>query len=140
MKRILLIDDDMDDLGLFGEALRQIDASILFNYYINGGDALEELADKKMATPDLIFLDINMPAISGWQCLEAFKKETHLKDVPVLMYTTSSQAREIEMAKALGASGFITKPDDFNLLKKMLVAILGAHPENLAQTLETISR
>ena len=47
-------------------------------------------------TPDIIFLDINLPRISGWECLKQFKTENHLKAVPVIIYSTSSQPKEKE--------------------------------------------
>jgi CheY-like chemotaxis protein len=124
MKQILLIDDDRDDAELFKEALSEIDASIAFEHYEDSKEGLKTLLEKRNALPDLIFLDINMPIVSGWQCLTEFKKTEHLKAIPVIMFTTSSQQREKELAEELGASGFITKPNEFNTLKDLLTSIL----------------
>ena len=65
-----------------------------------------------------------MPVISGWQCLTEFKKDEHLKKIPVIIFTTSSQDKEKETAKKLGADGFITKPSEYLILKDLLVDVL----------------
>jgi CheY-like chemotaxis protein len=124
MKRILLIDDDRDDAELFKEALREINSSISFTHYEDSKEGLKNLLEQYSDLPDLIFLDINMPMVSGWQCLTEFKKTEHLKNIPVIMFTTSSQPREKQIAEELGATDFITKPSEYKLLKEMLSSVL----------------
>lgn len=124
MKQILLIDDDRDDAELFKEALSELDASIGFEHYEDSKEGLRRLLERQSVLPDIIFLDINMPVVSGWQCLTEFKKSEHLKDITVIMFTTSSQPRERELAQELGAEGFITKPSDYKTLKTMLSSVI----------------
>ena len=124
MKRIVLIDDDLDDGELFREALQQIDQTLLFDHYEDPQTALKELAETGRDLPGLIFLDINMPVVSGWQCLAAFKNIEGLEKVPVVMFTTSSLEKEKKMAKDLGVAGFITKPDDFTVLRELLSSVI----------------
>lgn len=124
MKQILLIDDDRDDAELFKEALLEINASIRFLHYEDAKEGLKTLLGKHNDLPDLIFLDINMPVTSGWHCLTEFKKTDHLKNIPVIMFTTSSQPKEKEMAKHLGAADFITKPSEYKTLKEMLSSVV----------------
>lgn len=124
MKKILLIDDDRDDAELFKEALSEINSSINFQHYEDARQGLQKLLEKQDNLPDLIFLDINMPVTSGWECLAEFKKTDHLKNIPVIMFTTSSQPKEKEMAKELGAADFITKPSEYKVLKEMLSSVL----------------
>lgn len=124
MKQILLIDDDRDDAELFKEALMEINSSIRFQHYEDSKQGLKTLLEKHNDLPDLIFLDINMPVTSGWQCLKEFKKTDHLKNIPVIMFTTSSQPKEKEMAKELGAADFISKPSEYKTLKEMLTSVL----------------
>lgn len=121
---ILLIDDDRDDAELFEEILKEIDSSINFDHIEDSKKCLEKLAAQKNDLPDMIFLDINMPIVSGWQCLDQFKKTQHLKDIPVIMFTTSSQPNEKENALQHGANGFITKPNEYHLLKESLSKII----------------
>lgn len=129
-KRILLIDDDIDDADLFKEALAEVDQASDF-YHFDGCDALLSLIEKRIPLPDLIFLDINMPSLSGWKCLSSIQAEDSLRRVPIIMYTTSAQVREKQMAKELGASGFITKPSDFKLLKHILMLVTAHSIEDL---------
>lgn len=124
MRKIILIDDDRDDAELFQEVLYEIDPSIGFEHFEESKEALKILLQKQDHLPDLIFLDINMPLVSGWQCLTEFKKTEHLKKVPVIMFTTSSQPKEKETAKQLGADGFISKPSEYTTLKKLLISVL----------------
>src|SRR6476469_4442559 len=124
MIQVLLIDDDRDDAELFKEALSEINSSIVFEHYKDSKTGLRVLLDKHTNLPDLIFLDINMPIVSGWQCLSEFKKTDHLKHIPVIMFTTSSQMKEKETAKQLGAEGFITKPNEYKALKELLSLVL----------------
>ena len=124
MKQILLIDDDRDDAELFKEALSEIDASIAFEHCEDSKEGLKTLLHRRNGLPDMIFLDINMPIVSGWQCLTEFKKTEHLKTIPVIMFTTSSQPKEKQLAEELGANGFITKPSEFKSLKSLLASIL----------------
>jgi CheY-like chemotaxis protein len=120
MQQVLLIDDDRDDADLFKEALSEINSAIVFEHYEDSKTGLKLLLEKNTGLPDLIFLDINMPIVSGWQCLTEFKKAEHLKQIPVIMFTTSSQAREREIAFELGAQGFMTKPNEYKALKELL--------------------
>ena len=140
MNNIYLIDDDMDDVELFREALEEVNPSISLRYANDGKEAVRKLSEPHSALPDLIFLDISMPVFSGLQCLASFKKDEKLKDLPVIMYTTSSQEREIRTARELGASGFVTKPNDFKHLKKVLALIIDTPVERLQETLYKIPR
>lgn len=124
MKQVVLIDDDRDDAELFKEALSEINSSIGFEHFEDSKQGLQTLLEKQNNLPDLIFLDINMPITSGWQCLSEFKKTEHLKDIPVIMFTTSSQPREKEMAKEMGAKDFITKPSEYRTLKELLSSVI----------------
>ena len=124
MKQVLLIDDDRDDAELFKEALFEINPSIGFEHYQDSKEGLQILLEKTTDLPDLIFLDINMPIISGWQCLAEFRKTEHLKNIPVIMFTTSSQPREKELAQELGAQGFITKASEYKALRESISSVI----------------
>jgi CheY-like chemotaxis protein len=119
-KLFLLIDDDPDDAELFSEALSTITPSITFHHSEDGQMAFEFLSAPGSQRPDLIFLDLNMPGMNGWQCLKKLKDDLWLKDIPVLMYSTSSYQKDKEMAKDMGAVGFITKPSEYRMLQKIL--------------------
>ena len=120
----LLADDDYDDAELFQEALTSVDPQIAFRHVENGEAVLNFLTSESSGKPDIIFLDLNMPAMSGWQCLAKLKNNAQLKEIPVVMYSTSSNLREKEIAMDLGAVGFVTKPTEFTTLIDILQAIV----------------
>lgn len=115
-----LVDDDKDDRELFCEALAEVAPDIVFHAAEDGREALDKLSKMQSSLPDIIFLDANLPTISGWECLEYFKQNELLRDIPVIMYSTSSYQRDIEKAMTLGALCFISKPLNYNDLKKII--------------------
>lgn len=116
-KRIFfIVDDDVDDQELFIEAVNEVDNSIECISASSCEDALDWLKNKKVKTPDMIFLDLNMPRINGKQCLAELKRTADLKHIPVVIYTTSSEKRDVEETARLGAAHFLTKPNKFEEL------------------------
>jgi len=128
-KVFLLIDDDADDRDLFKEALSVVAPRIICHYAGDGEEAFEKLNNNEYDDPSLIFLDINLPGMSGWDTLTKIKRSEGLKHIPVVMYSTSSHRRENEIAIDLGAICLITKPNDFKRLKEILALIAG-HLDN----------
>jgi CheY-like chemotaxis protein len=119
-----LIDDDVDDQEIFELALRDVDHSIKCYYANDGVEAVNKLNSEIGFIPDFIFLDLNMPRMNGIQCLAQIKKITRLKDVPVIMYSTSSDSKFINEAKKNGASDYLTKPSSIRQLTNVLSLIL----------------
>jgi DNA-binding NtrC family response regulator len=119
---ILHIDDDPDDHEIFYTALRKVNDIINYNAWTNAGKALATLIAKKL-TPDIIFVDLNMPAMNGQQFLVEIKKRENLWHIPVIILSTSSHIGTIELIKKLGAYEFITKPNSFDELVKILSSI-----------------
>lgn len=122
---ILMIDDDEDDQLLFKEALKQVNENVACNTALNGEEALKTL--QSSALPDVIFLDLNMPIMNGFECLKALKKEKFYKQIPVIIFTTANDLATIEKCRKLGASGFFHKPIDFNLLLLKLQQLLNSN-------------
>lgn len=120
---LLLIDDDVDDHEIFTTALKNVLPHVSLTTSENGVDALKLLLEQHLS-PELIFLDINMPLMNGFQFLSEIKKHDKLKSIPVFIYSTTSSAEAIEEAKELGASGFISKPENFSTLEKLLLNTL----------------
>lgn len=123
-KKFMLVDDDIDDTELFTEAVESVDASVKCLNAGHGADALAKLYSKDYRKPDLIFLDINMPVMNGWQFLSRIKDDEELKEIPVIVYSTSSNATDFRTALASGALCFFTKPNSFATLKNVLRIVL----------------
>jgi CheY-like chemotaxis protein len=123
-KTLYLVDDDIDDQEIFMSAVNEIDSSIKCVSIDNCEEAIEKLKTDKYNLPDIIFLDLNMPRLNGRQCLAELRKLAHLKDVPVVIYSTSSLKKDIEETKSLGANMFLTKPSKFDELCNALTNLI----------------
>jgi CheY-like chemotaxis protein len=123
-RTFFIVDDDVDDQELFAEAVSEIDSSIACISVSNGEEALDVLRNRKIELPDMIFLDLNMPRLNGKQCLAELKREKHLKDIPVVIYSTSSEKRDIEETSRLGAAHFLTKPNKFDELCREVLFVV----------------
>jgi CheY-like chemotaxis protein len=108
--RLLYIDDDPDDRELFAEALSRIDSGaelVVVDSCMEGLRLLNENNGNKF---DLIFLDINLPAIDGRECLKLLKADAALKSIAVVMLTNSRSDRDIDLAYSFGAHYHMIKP------------------------------
>lgn len=136
-KIFFLADDDGDDTELFREALTVVDENIICHCVGNGKEVLE-LLKRSDRPPHLIFLDVNMPVMNGWQCLVKLKDDSAYRDIPVIMYSTSSYQREKIIASELGALGFITKPSDYRELKRILQIIAESPVSDLKKSIDRL--
>lgn len=117
-----MIDDDPDDQLFFRDALKEIGEPFICETANNGLEALKKLSE--MVTPDLIFLDLNMPLMNGFECLRQLQSHEQYKNIPVIVYSTANDNATIENIKALGAKAFFRKPIDFKYLLEKLKTIL----------------
>jgi CheY-like chemotaxis protein len=124
-KRVFfIVDDDSDDQELFIEAVNEVDKDIQCISASNCEEALDWLKNKKITKPDMIFLDLNMPRLNGKQCLAELKRISDLKHIPVIIYSTSSEKRDMEETARLGAAHFLTKPNKFEELCRALTYVV----------------
>ena len=137
IRKFLLADDDPDDTELFAEALMTIDKALEVNIAQNGKELILRLQEGKIE-PHLIFLDINMPEMNGWQCLQRLKSEVNMKDIPVIMYSTSSSSIYGKKAVTEGAIGFYEKPTNFLQLQDFLKSIANSPKDALKETLKRL--
>ncbi|MNE43140.1 Response regulator rcp1 [compost metagenome] len=123
---IYLADDDSDDREFFADAMAEIDHEIILKQAPDGMYLMENLlAICSSEIPVMIFLDINMPGKSGLECLREIRScEGTLKEVSVIMLSTSSDPENIQRALELGATCYAVKPSSFEKLKSMLREIL----------------
>ena len=120
----MIVDDDADDREFFCDVVKKIDSSIECIVAVNGEDALKILRRRVTQLPDFIFLDLNMPKMDGRKCLAELKKDVLLKNIPVIIFTTSSDCKDEEVTRKLGASYFLTKPSKFFLLQKEIIFVM----------------
>jgi CheY-like chemotaxis protein len=117
IKHILIVDDDEDDRYILNEVLSEIDSSLQCTNLNNGVEAIDHLNQHIQELPDLVFLDLNMPVMDGKQFLKEIILQPRLKEVPIVIYSTSKNPGDEEETKILGAFYYLVKPVDFNALK-----------------------
>ena len=121
---ILLADDDAGSREIFIEAIGQIAPHIKVNTVSNGQNLMNAILSQVQPLPDIIFLDLNMPLKTGRQCLQEIRNNERLKDIPVIIYSTSANREHIDQTYDGGANFYLIKPDSFNDLKLLAKNIL----------------
>ena len=111
---IFLADDDPDDFEMFSEVVLKADPTAEILWASDGIKLLEYL---NKITPDIIFLDINMPLMNGLECLVEIRKNSNYNHIPVIMVTTSANYRDIDFSFANGANYYFLKPNSFIALE-----------------------
>ncbi|WEK36501.1 MAG: response regulator [Candidatus Pseudobacter hemicellulosilyticus] len=113
---ILLIDDDIEDRVFLQEIFEGLGYQSSIEFADNGEHALlyleKSINDQKI--PHLIVLDLNMPRMNGTQVLRLLKKNNSLKDITVIIYSTSLNPIERDECIALGAHSYVIKPITYN--------------------------
>jgi CheY-like chemotaxis protein len=117
---ILLADDDEADRLLFTEAFLELKIRTIVQTVNNGIELLQYLNEKDALLPDLLFLDLNMARKDGLQCLKEIRGNDKLKNISVVIYSTSSNENDIEETFLNLANLYLTKPANFNFLKQLL--------------------
>ncbi|GLU52064.1 response regulator [Dyadobacter frigoris] len=120
----MIVDDDADDCEFFCEAISEINPLSKCLTASNGEDALIKLRGLIEPLPDFIFLDLNMQRMDGRKCLAELKKDSTLKNIPVIILSTSSSQKDIDDTKMLGASYYMTKPSEYQKLRKEIAFVM----------------
>src|SRR5215207_5796838 len=105
-KYIMLIDDDPDESEFFQNAIEKIPELFELGYAASATAALSLL---QQVTPDYFFVDMNMPAINGLECISMLKKTDNVSEKPAFIYTTGYDAALHKQALNHGASGCVRK-------------------------------
>lgn len=125
---VLIAEDDPDDRYLLESALKDSNIFEGFKFIENGVLIMEHLNTLKLQKennplPDLILLDLNMPKKDGREVLKEIKSDTILRQIPVVVFTTTKNENEISRCYEMGANSYIVKPVSYHELIKVLKAI-----------------
>jgi CheY-like chemotaxis protein len=129
---LLVVEDSNDDFRIFRRLLKQLsvsnpiyrcsDGDEAFDFLYRRGDyQVPELAPR----PSVILLDLNLPDTDGRHVLQRVKQDEALKEIPVVIFTTSSNPRDIEYCYDQGANGYLIKPMESTELQKTVQAFVG---------------
>lgn len=112
---VLLVEDEPGDARLIQEAFAAATFKCRLDQAADGIEAMAHLrgivdgsVDSRL--PDLVLLDINMPRMNGHEVLAAMKADRRLREIPVVVFTTSIMPRDVTRAYSEGAAGYVAKP------------------------------
>jgi CheY-like chemotaxis protein len=132
--KLLLADDDIDDCLFFKEALEELPFEAALTTVNDGVELMEYLTTDSNLKPEVIFLDLNMPRKTGFECLTEIKLHEELKHLPVFIISTSMNIDVVDSPFAKGAYYYIQKPGCFFQLKSIISKALTILAENNNQT------
>ncbi len=128
--KILLAEDDKDDSFFFNKALAELPISTELTLVHDGEELMSYLFDNIEQLPNVLFLDLNMPRKTGFECLTEIKQNEKLKKITVILFSTSYtrdlnyEKDIINMLYDIGAYHFIRKPFDFKQLKESIRTVI----------------
>lgn len=129
---VLIAEDDPDDQVLLKEAFGAFEDVCQIHFVEDGEELMEYLshvgryAEPVPPRPVLILLDLSMPRKNGWEALAEIKERPDIKDIPLIIWTTSMSEEDRIFCTGAGASGYVTKPCDFSDLEAAIRTILKA--------------
>ena len=130
--QILLADDDMDDCLFFKDVLNELKLAVQLST-VHDGEQLMLQLQATAVLPDAIFLDLNLPRKSGFECLAEIKNNPYLKHLPVVIFSTSYDQEKANFLYNIGAHYYICKPSDFEELKVVVNRAMTLLSENNMQ-------
>lgn len=118
---IFYIDDDQDDLDFFHEAVNSMGENVKLFLF---PDEMFKILQHPPPLPSVVFLDLNMPLKTGFEIIVDIKSSGNFNNLPLIVYSTTSNKDVVEKCRDLGASLFITKPTSIDALRKMIAYVL----------------
>lgn len=112
---ILLVEDDADEAGLAIRTLRKHNPANHLLHVRDGVEALDYLFSPTITQyPRLVLLDLSMPKVNGLEVLRRIKQDADRKVIPVVMFSSSREARDVDESYRCGANAYVVKPVDFD--------------------------
>ncbi|MBA4853848.1 response regulator [Emticicia sp. BO119] len=130
---IFYTDDDSDDKEIFKEIINELHPDFSIEFQSDGSELLDRLKEIDYK-PDIVFLDINMPFVDGFQVLSELRQSLANKDFPVVILSTSNDTDAIAKAKNAGATFYVCKPNSYTKFKDILAELLGFNWANDIQS------
>src|SRR6478736_75172 len=122
-RTILVADDDQNDVFFLRRAFQKSGFAHLVMHVMDGQEAIDYLRGEsdysdrsRFPLPSLLLLDLKMPKVDGFDVLTWLKGRSELKEIPVVVLSSSSREDDIQRARSLGANDYLVKPSDFEQL------------------------
>jgi CheY-like chemotaxis protein len=130
-KPLLVVEDSNEDYKILQRLMRQMCVQNPIYRCTSGDEVLDFLNQEESdrlkesaLRPSVILLDLNLPGIDGRDILEKLKENRSLREIPIVVFTTSSNPKDIEYCYQKGANGYLIKPMDAQELKKTVQAFV----------------
>lgn len=130
---VLLAENDREQCFFFKKALMQVKSKFQFTE-VHDGNELLKLLENFM--PDILFIDLNMPAKNGMDCIKEIRKKKAYDSLPIVVYSITTQSSVINAAYNAGAQLYLVKPAEYYTLVHSLSKILQMDWSNLESVKE----
>lgn len=130
--QIVIADDDLDDRAIFVDVAQEVDKNIRVTA-VEDCESLLRFLERNEA-PNVIFLDLNMPRMSGQGCLKLLKEHAEWQKIPVVIYSTASKSDIMDDCYSKGAALYVIKPNDCDTLRALIVSVLKRFMSTHSQT------
>ena len=117
---IVIVDDDEDDRFLIESAFQETMLPTQLSFFENGDSLLSFLSNPPDPLPSVILMDINMPGRSGIETLQILKTTKAIKNIPIVILSTTKSTHEIAEVYRSGANSFVNKPSSYVGLKTLV--------------------
>lgn len=121
IQSIILADDDEDDKLIFNDIISALDTPVSIQFVSNGLRLMELL---QHFSPDLLFLDLDMPYKNGLECLVEIRSRPQLENLPVVVFSSTTRGANIQTAYDMGAHLFLIKAPSFQEYSAAVKAVL----------------
>lgn len=108
--QVLVVEDNRADLSMIKRAIQEAGIDCDVANFTDGADAIAFIKDTDSRVPDLVVLDLNLPAIEGASVLNAIRASPRWVEAPVLVFTSSAAPADLARINILGANAYIVKP------------------------------
>ncbi len=123
--RVTLVDDNPDDIELFCYLIENnCSHGISLSTYIGAEELLTDFSSNPLCIPDVLFLDINMPKLSGLECLKKLRNMAQCSNMRIIMYSTSQSDSDVSQSQMLGADLYLSKPSDIKIMMEILCKLI----------------
>jgi len=124
IESIFYADDDENDHFFMRHTIEELFPHVAFESFYYCEKLLEHLKDGRNKLPDIIFLDQNLPGMTGTECLRVIKTSAAWRDIPVIIYSTGASEKDRNEAKRFGAYKYLVKPRTYNEIKSLLYDVI----------------
>ncbi|MFB2771508.1 response regulator [Pelatocladus sp. BLCC-F211] len=126
---LLVVEDSNEDFRILQRLMRRMAVQNPIHRCTSGDEVLDYLYQEGknidgLSRPSVILLDLNLPGIDGRDILEQLKQDKTFKEIPIVIFTTSSNPKDIEFCYQKGANGYLVKPMDVQELQKTIQAFV----------------